>query len=385
MKRQSMTMWLAAILVCISMLPGCSDREPAAHGKGTQSVEQIGQVPEKFKAIIEKNLFCGITAFDGRLLKTEICAQDKESRTALQRVWMMDEYGNELAAYACSSDDAYRVSTLTATDDGGFIFVLGFSDYAYGQNDWASGKGFASRVIKIDKDGNLQFETPLAGVEGSALRFCFEKNGRFYFFGTTQTPETKTQGVYSPTDIFMAVLDEKGAVVKTRCIAGADYDSLDAAEPADNTFLLSVRSQSDDGDFAGSDSDGYPVGWVIAVDDTLEITQKEKGTGREYFDDRIGKKNGSPLYKSDALFQNFDAGTVTAFIDYGDSYLVVSENNTGSYENTPPVISSIWYYTETVYSLYDPSGELLFSASVDSSPDYDAMVQAIIAGNGASS
>ena len=81
------------------------------------------------------------------------------------------------------------------------------------------------------------------------------------------------------------------------------------------------------------------------------------------------------MYKSDALLHDFDAGTANAFIDYGDFYLIVSENITGEYEHTPPMISSIWYYTESVYSAYDYSGNLIFRASVDSSPDYDALVQ----------
>jgi hypothetical protein len=55
--------------------------------------------------------------------------------------------------------------------------------------------------------------------------------------------------------------------------------------------------------------------------------------------------------------------------------LLVSTNRTGIYENTPPYISRIWYYTETVYSAYDYSGNLLFRAAVDSTPDYDARIQ----------
>lgn len=375
MKKKLIALWLLAVLVCVPVLSGCTNDKPAVHRDEPESVEQIGQIPDKFKSIIASNVFFNATAFDGRLLKTEICSNDKENRTVVQRVWMMDVYGKELATYTCSSDDAYRISTLTATDDGGFLFVLGFSDYAYDQNTWASEKGFASRVIKIDKDGKLQFDTPFDTVEGSALRFCFEKNGSFYFFGTIQNPETKTQGVYSGTDIYMAILDESGAVLKVQCIAGTDFDSLDAAEITNNGFLLSIDSQSDDGDFGGSDSKGYPVDWVMAVDNNLEITEKKKTTGRDYFDDRVGEKDGSPIYKSDTLLNDFDAGTVTAFIDYGDSYLVVSENITGEYENSPPMISSIWYYTETVYSLYDYSGKIIFRASVDSSPDYDAIVE----------
>ena len=81
------------------------------------------------------------------------------------------------------------------------------------------------------------------------------------------------------------------------------------------------------------------------------------------------------MYISDAFLKEFDAGTPKVFINYGDFYLIVSENITGEYENTPPVISSIWYYTETVYSGYDNNGNLIFRTAVDSSPNYDAIVQ----------
>jgi len=375
MKRNLITLWLLVVFLCVNALSGCTKDKPVIDRHESEAVNQVGQVPEKFKNIIESNMFYDCTAFDGRLLKTKFFSRDQENRTVVQCVQMMDIYGKELASYTCSSDDAYRISILTATDDGGFLFVLGFSDYAYGQDTWASDNGFASRIIKCDENGNLLFNTPLDGVEGRALEYCFEVNEHFYFFGTVETPETKRRGVSSPSDIYMVVLDSTGTVVNTQIIAGSDYDRLDAAELTENGFVLSISAQSDDGDFAGSYSKGYPVDWVMAVNYNLEITEKEKASGRDYFDSRVGEKDGSPIYKSDTLLNDFDAGTVTSFIDYGDSYLVVSENNTGVYENTPPMISSIWYYTETVYSLYDYSGNIIFRASVNSSPDYDALVQ----------
>jgi len=385
MKRRLFTMWLLVVVVWAFALSGCAADKPTTPYAEPKCVEQVGQIPEEFKSIVEKNTFYGVTAFEGRLLKAEICSRDKENRTVVQQVRMMDSYGNDLAAYTFSSDDAYHVSTLTATEDGGFLFVLGFEEYAYDQNTWASSNGYASRVIKCGKDGQLQFDTPFDGVEGAALRFCFEKDRRFYLFGTIQTPETKKQGVHSPTDIFMAILDEKGVVVKTQCIAGSDYDSLNAGEMTDSAFVLSIQAQSDDGDFAGSDSKGYPVDWVITVNDSLEITEKRKESGREFTDYKIGEKDGVPVYQSDALLNGFDAGSVIALIDYGHTYLLVSHNNTGVYENTPPAISSIWYYTETVYSLYEDSGKLIFRASVDSSPDYDAIVESYNIGNNSAS
>lgn len=377
MKKQLIALCLIVVLVCVSFLPGCSNNDSPIHRDELKRVEQVGQIPDTFESAVEDNVFNGVTAFNERLLKAEICSVDEENKTVVQQIRMMDLYGKDLAVYACSSDDAYHVTTLTATDDGGFLFVLGFEDYAYDQNVWASDKGFASRVIKCDNYGNLQFDTPFDGVEGAALRYCFEKNGQFYLFGTIETPATKTQGVYSQTDIYMTILDEWGKVIKSHCIAGSDFDSLDAAETNGDCFVLSISSQSDDRDFSGSNSNGYPIDWVITVNDDLEITEKKKETGRDYFDYKIGEKDGLPVYKSSSLLNDFDAGNPEAFIDYGDFYLIVSENNTGIYENTPSMISSIWYYTETVYSAYDYNGKLIFRASVDSSPDYDTWIEAL--------
>lgn len=375
MKKQVVGICFSIVLSYILFAAGCSDNNMASHQDELKSVEQVAQVPEEFQKVVEDNVFKDITAFDGRLLKTEICSVDEENKTVVHKVRMMDTYGKDLAAYACSSDDAYHVSTLTATDDGGFLFVLGFQDYAYDQNAWASDKGIASHVIKCDSYGKLQFDTAIDGVEGAALKYCFENNGQFYLFGNVQTLETNTRGVYSPTDIYMIILDKNGKVLKSQCIAGSDYDSLDAAEISDNCFVLSISSQSDDGEFAGSNSNGYPVDWIVTVNDNLEVTEKKQESGRDYFDYRIGEKDGGSVYQSNKLLDGFDAGNPKAFIDYGNFYLIVSENISGIYENTPLAISSIWYYTETVYSAYDYGGELIFRASVDSSQDYETLLR----------
>ena len=75
-------------------------------------------------------------------------------------------------------------------------------------------------------------------------------------------------------------------------------------------------------------------------------------------------------------FRDFNDGSIQASLDDGEFCLIVSTNITGIYENTPPVISSIWYYYETVYGAYDNEGNLLWKSTVDSSPDYDAMAEA---------
>ena len=385
MKKRLTAMCLFITFVCLSLLIGCSKDNELINSndssllyneftkKELKSVKQVGEVPEEFKDIVKNNVFYNIIAFEERLLNVETISKDEKNRTITRKIKMMDLYGKELATYSFSSDDAYHVCTLTSTNDGGFLFVLGFEDYAYDKNAWASDKGFASRVIKCDKNGIVQFDTAFEQIESYAFDFCFEKEGRYYFFGDTQTPETKTRGVYSPTDIYMAIIDKNGSILKTQCIAGSDYDKLYIAEMSGDNFILSISSQSDDGDFADSNSKGYPVDWVVTINDRLETVEMKRETGRDYFDDKIGEKDGTPIHISNPILDGFDGGTPKTFIDYGGFYLIVSENNTGEYENTPTIISSTWYYTETVYSAYDNNGELMFRASVDSSPDFDKM------------
>ena len=383
MKEKLISLCLLTVLLCALVLPGCADGkevvnfDPTTPHENYRKVEPVGEVPHALNSIVQSNLFENIVAFDGVLLKVGSYDRDEVSQTITRTVQMLDPYGNELASYTVRTDDAYYIDTLTATDDGGFLFVLGFEDYAYGVAEWASSNGYASRIIKCDKDGALQFDVSLDGVEGSALRFCFEKEGKFYFFGSKETPEMKTQGVYSPTDIYMSILDKNGTVLKSQCIAGSDYDSLHAAELSADGFLLSVSSQSNDGDFSQFPHTRYPVDWVFAVSDELEITAKEKTSGRNFADVKIGEKEGCPVYKSDAFLENFDAGTPHAYIDYGDFYLIVSKNTTGLYEHQPPWISALWLCAETVYSGYDKNGNLLFRAAVDSTLDYDVIIDSM--------
>ena len=181
MKKLRLAAWMIAVLMCVSVFAGCAENNPD-NGDKLKTIEPVGEVPESFGQIVENDIFNGISAFEDRLLKSETVAKDKNNRTVTHRILMMDLYGQTTASYTLDSDDAYRIRTLTATEDGGFLFVLGFTDYAYSQNEWASNQGYASHVIKCDKDGNLQFKTVLDGVEGSALNDCFEKNGSFYFF-----------------------------------------------------------------------------------------------------------------------------------------------------------------------------------------------------------
>ena len=372
--RKSLIVMFAILVAVMLVLSSCKKAPTVPERKDLMPVEQVGIVPAEFENIVSDNLFYDVTAFADRLLKAQCISFDENAHTADYQVKMMDLYGNVLASCDYTTGDTHRVGTLTVTKDGGFLFVSAFEDRAYEQGVWASDSGVTSHVVKCDNTGKIEWDFSLNDYEGAALRFCFESGGNYCFFGDNQVPETKQRGVYSLTDICLTVLSADGKLIQRKRISGTDFDSLSNAEETEGGFLLSITSQSDDGDFAGSGSGGYGVSWIFRLDCDLNILEKKIAKGRDYLDNKLGEKNGKPIYTSDDLFQSFDAGSPKTYIDYGAFYLIVSENATGIYENTPLTVSRIWYYTETVYSAYDKVGNLMFRASVDSSPDYSAWI-----------
>lgn len=369
--------WLA-LLLCL-LLVGCSTAPQPSAPYVSYSVEvstlpsvEVSQVPDEVatlgETLVRDNVFYDAVAFSDRLLRTEVTAHDEAARTREHRVWMMDPYGETLGEYRFSAEEAYSVRTLTATEDGGFLFVLGFSDLQYGQGTWAGEGGYASRVIHCDSSGALLFDTEFPQVKGGALDFCIEAEGRYYFFGDVETPETDVTGIASPSDIALWILDGKGNLLQQKVIAGSDFENLLQVEQRDGNFVLSLWSQSTDGDFVGSSGGGYPVDWVFTLDKDLNILDGKEQSGRDFSDDRIGFSRGKALHVSD--FNEDVPGTPTAYVDYGDYYLLVWEHITGEYEHTPPTISAIWHTWETVYSFYSREGELIYQAAVDSTPDY---------------
>lgn len=338
--------------------------------RATESIAQVGTVPAEFERIIAEDRFHHVEAFSDRLLELKKDSEGKDPNAFT--ITMMDLYGEVLAEYSGEAEnDAYGATALTATEDGGFIFAQGYNaNYIPGMDQIKT--GYHSRVIKCDAKGNVVFDTQLDSVEIGALTDCIEKEGRYYFFG--EDKEKEGDNDLGKPKVSCMVFDGSGKLEKQLLIGGSRFDNLNQVESTENGFLLEINSMSEDGDFEGSGANYHEIGWKVIISDDLVITEKEKLAERTRLRTRVGEKDGKPVYMDDKMFDGFDAGGVMSYIDYGDKYLLVSYHPTGEYEKQPAYISSIWQYSETVYSMYDRSGKLLFRASVDSSPDYDAKV-----------
>lgn len=329
---------------------------------GFVRVVHLGEVPQEFSGIVSENFLGGRSCTvspNGILRRTHVDGGEYGS----DLIELTNCYGSILASYENPGSFSHEVQLLTATSDGGFLFLDGFSEYQLEDGSWTSEQGFASYIVKCGGNGEVVFRAEFDGFHGEALSQCIERDGKYYIFGTYEVPETKRIGTYSLTDVYAACLDENGGLLFSRRIGGGDFDTLNNIENSESGMVLYISSQSHDGDFADAAPGDVRTDWLVTLDEGLNITQKEKGSGQSRFD-FVGYRAGQPVYRTDPMFDGFNAGTPTFLICYDSLYLVVSSHRIGVMP-ADPFVSAILYYTETVYTLYGPNGDILFRTAFD--------------------
>ncbi len=360
MKKIRIAVFISLCPVILAFLSGCVITMPIGSRERYKKVEPVGEVPAELSRVVEKNLFKDADAVDGKVFMLDVISADEKNGRYEKRLIMTDAYGAELLRYDFVSSAAMYNDYYKPSSDGGVILT----DTDEGQN----GGEPKLTVTKLDSKGNKVYETEIASPGKTVVEVALEKDGRLYLFCTELKDLRKsTWDVYADSDIFTAMLDENGAVVKTRRYSGSDRDDLYYAEATDNGFRLYVASSSYDGDFEREESPFIEESdYIIETDLELNKTGMVKTkTPEDYpLSGVIGEEDGGPVRCYDSMFDDFDAGTPTLYIDYGDFYMVVSYNITWVNSFAPVFSLANNEHSETVYSGYDNNGGLIFRASV---------------------
>lgn len=363
------------LILAALLLTGCAKQDVYYGDTELSKAEECGTVPEEYKGIIENDLLNGLrirdcAAFGDRFLVERRSGEGGE-------ITLYDSLGAPLARHFISKEELNDriVDLLLATSDGGFIYSI----RADVVSDSHGGAVIApARIVKCGADGAVEWTAAPEGNPAGPLCCAFERNGAYYVFGEY---DELPAGGYS--HILMLKLGPDGKLLKRNTVAGSDFDFFRWAEETETGFRLHVDSQSRDGDFFKLKREEPPYcGRYFIVETDLELEEKNVTLGKTDHCDRSYYSAGT--LKGESIEQNRGMkdvpGYVKLVIDNGDSYLVVSENNTDIFEGTPPMVSAIWYYTETVYSVFDKDGKLIARRTFDSSPDWELIGQALYAG-----
>lgn len=160
---------------------------------------------------------------------------------------------------------------IAATSDGGCI-VTGFTDSIGGDVTNFHGGTADVWVIKIDKDGIMEWQKTYGGTDaevGYALLETADTN--YLVAGYTISEDGDVAALHGGTDVWLLKLDDTGKIVWEKTYGGTGFEGADAIINVGDGFVVSGSSTSDDGDLTNNHGGYFGDCWVFKVNDTGQL------------------------------------------------------------------------------------------------------------------
>ena len=327
-------------------------------------IEHVGEVPKKFKKIVEQNLFADIRVSGDKIIKEVEDPYGIEVYDLYGKLLHRIDIKVEKPVYGWWSD--HKIHSLS---DGTYLLIIPYHKYN-GSEQAYKGIVTDARVVRFDEKGNILFNTKLDITDG----LC-----EFEFFYETDDAYLLLSGSYQKWDSYFVKIDKSGKVLKNIQMGGEDSDRLYWVYYADGELRAYMREHN----LADHPSDILEV----TMDEDFNILEKVKTdyhypadtvypnfryhSGTRRWNVRNFVLGYSPQMKDDEIPAT--GGNVTGVIEYDDFVLIISERNTKMYPYLPMFWSSHCYYTETVYTAHALDGTILWRTAVDST-DYAQLV-----------
>lgn len=227
-----------------------------------------------------------------------------------------------------------RPKSIAESGDGGYV-VAG---YSYSYDGDVTCQGYWGWVTKVDKDGNIVWQTCVSGYSYSialtsdnGFIVAGEYNGNFSLAkidadgnllwqqqyggsnydvgravsatddggcvaaGYIYSNDGDVSGFHGAADIWVIKVNNSGDLVWQKCLGGSgDEYALSVSRTLNGGFLVTGYTTSGDGDVA--DFNGYYDGWILELDDS---------SGELLWEDAIGTSGYESL---DAGIQTSDGG-----------------------------------------------------------------------------
>jgi gliding motility-associated-like protein len=174
----------------------------------------------------------------------------------------LDEAGKMLWQKTFGGSSYDNSDGVIPTSDGGFL-VAGSSQSNDG--DLTGNEGELDAVlIKYDTNGNLLWHSRLGGNKFDDFGAVYEKNGKYWVVGSTESTTGTIKTQYGSSDILLAQFSTAGNVEWTKLYGGSKLDdAFDVMPTNDGGFVLTGSSFSSDNDVKNSMGAGDM--WVVKL------------------------------------------------------------------------------------------------------------------------
>ncbi|RFS17061.1 3-coathanger stack domain-containing protein [Emticicia sp. C21] len=193
-------------------------------------------------------------------------------QTKADDFWIIkiDANGNHLWDKFIGSNSNDNFSTMTATNDGGFL-LFGTNFYTASGDKTAIGTGEDDFwVVKIDAYGNKIWDKALGGTGSEKLNTVIADTDGGYLLGGYSHSDSsgqKSEACRGNSDYWIVKIDAEGNKIWDKTFGGSGEDGLNSIIcTADGKYLLGGYSASEiSGDKTGVARGSYDF-WVIKVD-----------------------------------------------------------------------------------------------------------------------
>ena len=166
-------------------------------------------------------------------------------------------------------------NAIVSTPDGGFI-VAGHTNSNDGDVSGKHGSGLKvdAWIIKLDKDGNKQWQKCLGGSEQDyAASIVASNDGGYVMAGYTLSNDGDVSGNYGDYDVWAVKLSGNGDLLWQKALGGSGEDIASSITLAQDGYVIAARTASNDGDVSGNH--GAQDAWIIKIDATGNLVWQQ--------------------------------------------------------------------------------------------------------------
>lgn len=212
--------------------------------------------------------------------------------------WMvkLDRDGNLQWEKSLGGSGADVGASVKTTNDGGYI-VGATTDIEDG-NVQCNIHGFVDAwIIRLDAVGNIVWQQCFGGTNGDGPNEILQtSDGGYIFAGTTESNDGDVSGNHGQYDIWVVKLDSVGTMQWQRCYGGSRDDiARFIRQGANGSYIVGGYTNSHDGEVSGNHS--YPTtndAWLLRISPSGDILWKQclGGDEDDTFFDMIEFPNG---------------------------------------------------------------------------------------------
>jgi hypothetical protein len=173
-----------------------------------------------------------------------------------------------------------ELNCVVRTKDGGFVLGGSSSSDESGEKTTPNYGGMDYWALKLNADGEIVWQNTFGGKYNDELRsIAIADDGGFLLGGSSNSPDTgnKTQKNVGNSDYWIIKLDKDGNEQWQKTIGGKGDDQLYVVHTtSDGNYMLGGNSNSESGDDKRSSNQSGTDFWVIKIDkETREILWQE--------------------------------------------------------------------------------------------------------------